>query len=158
MTTLHLGVVDIPYVARETPAQMRKRVRKAAPRPAGQKTTGDVADILEAKYHVMEAFFTLHQDEIVKTLESSLQGSLENLLTGAPLTANPLGEGESEIKNLFSQFLTNKEMDSLGYPGVPTKAALQGESQRFKRRRNNVSRPSFVDTGLYESAFRAWID
>jgi hypothetical protein len=51
-----------------------------------------------------------------------------------------------------------KEMDRLGYPGVPTKASLDGVSHRFKNKRGAPGRPSFSDTGLYEDSFVAWID
>lgn len=136
---LHLGVVDVPYV------------------DEGGKTTGDIAEILEAKYHVMGIFYEQHKEDIARALEVSVQGALENLLLGSPIGSNSLGSAESEIKHLFSRFLESKEMDTLGYPGVPTQASLKGVSHRFKRKRGPV-RPSFIDTGLYETNFAAWVD
>lgn len=156
---LHFGVIDVPYVGRETAAQMRKRLKRGDHPPAGAKTTGDVADILEAKYHVMEIFWELHHVEILKILTQSSEGALESILLGAPIQLDPYGEAGSKIKDMFSVFLTNKEMDKLGYPGVPTQAAKDGVSHRFKNRRNKKGpRPSFIDTGLYEASFKAWID
>jgi hypothetical protein len=150
---LHLGVIEIPY--NEPPPPGKRRKKKVE---AGTQTTGDVATFLEDKYHVMEAFFEVHQDDIAKDLEDGLAGTLENLAMGAPPSADPFGAAASAIKARFSAFLESKEMDTLGYPGVPTKASLEGISHRFKNRRGMPGRPSFVDTGAYENAFMAWVD
>lgn len=151
MTTLHLGVIELPYSHAADQGKSKSGKSKAS-------TTGDVAEILENKYHVMEHFFELHFDEIVKALEGSITGSLESLLMGGPPTLDPNGTGTNEIMKLFQTFLESKEMDGLGYPGVPTAASIKGVSHRFKNRRGTPGRPSFVDTGLFESAFRAWVD
>jgi hypothetical protein len=153
---LHLGVVDLPYAGRETPRQVKRRLKRGGKAPAGAKTTYDVAMILESKYHVMETFAHRYKDEMAAELVSALNGRMENLLMGAPLSHGPFGEAESAIKDMFSKFLENREMD--GLPGIPTKAALSGVSHRFKNKRNPNGRPSFIDTGLYESSARAWID
>lgn len=158
MTTLHLGTVDLPYVLNETPAQMRKRIKKRPHPEAGQKTTGDIAEILEAKYHVMEHFWEIHGAEIVEAGAEGLVQALENQVMGAPIEQNPYGEMESAIKRKFDDFITNKEMDRLGVPGVPTKASLEGRSSRFKKGKGKKGRPSFVNTGLYLSSFAAWVD
>lgn len=155
---LHLGIIDVPYVGRETAAQMRRRVKKGEHPPAGAKTTGDVAEILEARYHIMEIFYEVHKAEIIGALEESVSGAIENLIAGAPINMAATGEGESKIKDLFSKFLSEKEMDRLGYPGVPTEAAKRGVNHRFKKGKGPKNRPSFIDTGLYETSFRAWVD
>jgi len=50
-----------------------------------------------------------------------------------------------------------KEVEKLGIPGVPTKAALRGVNHRLKHPyRRRGARPSFVDTSLYMSSFKAW--
>lgn len=153
--TLHLGVVDVPYAHNP---ELKPKQRKK--RSASTMTTGDVADILEAKYHVMRIFFETHKADIAKDLESSLEGALENLLLGAPLGANAFAAAEGDVEKRFKDFLTNREMEGLGYPGVPTQAALDGVNHRLKHpyRKSNPRRPSFVDTGLYENSFRAWVD
>lgn len=150
--TLHLGVNDIPYV-QPSP----KDGNKGHNRPPGTQTTGDVAEWLERKYHVMEIFFELHQDEVIAALEDSVGGAFESLLMGAPPSLDAFGSGSSKIEEAFRQFLDTKEMDSLGYPGVPTKASLKGVNHRLKLKRG-VVRPSFIDTGLYEASFHAWLD
>lgn len=142
MTTLHLGVIDLPYTY-----------------GSGSKTTGDVAEILEDKYHVMEHFYELHSVQIVENISDSLVGSFESLMSGAPPRGDLYAGGTAKIEEAFKNFLTNKEMDALGYPGVPTAAAQRGVSHRFKKPyKKRAPRPSFIDTGLYESSFKAWVD
>ena len=143
MTTLHLGVVELPY----------------SNKTSGVSTTGDVAEILEGKYHVFEHFFQLHQDEIIGHLKESIEGAFESVAMGARPVADPHAAGTEEIARLFNVFLDQREMDSLGYPGIPTKAAQRGVSHRYKKPyARRPARPSFIDTGLYESAMRAWVD
>ena len=126
----------------------------------GGVTTGDVAGFLENRYHIMELFWETHHQEITDLLTESVAGHLENLLAGAPmLVENPFMGGSEGIENLFRKFLSDREVENLGIPGVPTKAALEGVSARFKSGYNPKGRrPSFIDTGLYEAAFRAWAD
>lgn len=140
MPVLHLGVVDVPY-------------------STGQ-TTGDVASILEAKYGVMDHFARAHESDIAADLESSLEGELENLLLGAPRSSDPFASATSKIEHRFRKFLSKKEMDRLGVPGVPTAASLAGYSKRFKQKqkKSRGPRPSFIDTGLYQANFKAWAD
>jgi hypothetical protein len=150
MTTLHLGVVDLPYSY--PPARGRRRRVKS-----GTQTTGDVAGWLEDEYHVMEVFFNQHSTDVSSALETSVRGALENVMLGGP-AGDPFAGAGGAIEHAFRQFIDLKEMDALGYPGVPTVASLQGVSHRFKDRRGVPGRPSFVDTGLYETSFRAWVD
>lgn len=149
MPQLVLGVVDVPYASEEG------------------KTTGDIAEILEAKYHIMEHFFQMHDADIAKCLEDALAGSIENMLLGAPAPADPYAAGTEKINDMFRRFLAERELDQLGYPGIPTAAALAGVSNRFKDKGRSrrakaeaagedPSRPSFIDTGLYQSAFKSW--
>ena len=163
MLTLHLGVIDIPYSdASYTAAPKDRKIGRArrgkitAPAPqSNHKTTGDVAEILEAKYHIMETFFETHEDAISGLLEKSVEGALQNLLAG-PGTLNATAEGESDIAKAFQDFIEQRGMDGL-VDGVPTKAAQRGVSHRFLHPyAKRPSRPSFVDTGLYVANFAAW--
>jgi hypothetical protein len=142
---LNLGVIDVPYVDSKD-----------------AQTTGDVADILEAKYHVMEIFYEQHAaDVVMPALESSVSAVFENVVTGAPPPEDIFAPGADVIRKAFDDFITKQEMDALGYPGVPTQAARDRESQRFKRPYNKQPsrpRPSFVDTGEYLDSFRAWVE
>jgi hypothetical protein len=151
---LHFGVVDLPYA--HTPPPQGRRKKKAA---AGTQTTGDVAEILEAEYHVMEHFWNLHSADVIHDLEGSLQGALHSVLMGSPVPPSAFASAESAIEDRFKRFLSDKEMDALGFPGIPTQAALRGVSKRHKRSRaRRGPRPSFIDTGLYQASFKAWVE
>lgn len=148
MPTLHLGVIDLPY--------SNVVVRKKGKTP--NATTGDVADILEAKYHVMEHFSELHGDDIALFMADALAGSLETLAMGGP-AGDPFATAAGQTESLFKTFLATKTLERYGYPGVPTKAALKGVNHRFKHPyAKRDPRPSFIDTGLYQSSFKAWVD
>jgi len=135
---LRLGVVDVAH-------------------PGSPGTsTGDVAEILEKKYHIMEAFFQQHETEIVALLEASMADAFEDALRGGAGVAD-MTAAESGIETLFRFWLSRGGLDGLA-PGVPTAAALRGVSHRRKHpyaRRG--PRPSFIDTGTYVAAFKAWV-
>lgn len=135
---LHLGVVDIPYTDEGV-------------------TTGEVAETLEENYEVMGGFVELNKLFIAQSLESSLAGTLENLLIGGTVPESPFNSGTQKIEQRFREFLDHEEITQLGRPGVPTKAALMGKSARFKKG-FGPRRPSFIDTGLYQSSFKTWVE
>lgn len=147
---LHLGVADVPYSSAPR--------APGAPPTTGKETTGDVAGWLETKYHVMETFWNQKGDEAGEKLAEGLQGAVESLIMGAPPQHNPYGTGTQEIEDLFRRFLSEADIEKLGVPGVPTKAALDRRSARFKKGKGPNRRPSFIDTGLYQSNFRSWVD
>jgi hypothetical protein len=166
---LHLGVIEVPYVAASYTKPPKKATKEAlgaarrgrAEKPAGAsqaRTTGDVAEILEDRYHVMQTFYeTVGEAAIVKAIEHSFQVAVENIFMGAPASAQPEAQAMSEIEAAFKHFLSQQEMD--GKPGVPTQAALAGVSHRFKRPYDKrPPRPSFIDTGLYQANFHAWAE
>jgi hypothetical protein len=135
-----LGVVDVPYTL-------------------GRATTGDVANWLENKYHIMELMYETHQTQIADDLANSVRGALETLMSGGPAAVDPFAAAGDDIRRRFDDFIALGEVEWLGIPGVPTKAALAGKSSRFKKKRNpRGRRPSFIDTGLYLQSFRAWVD
>lgn len=146
---LNLGVLEMPYTYN----------KKAT-------NTGDVAEILEAKYEVMSQYYQHHDQEIADMIAAGLEGALESLLMGAPPSSDPFASGTTKIETSFRTFLDMKEIETYGILGVPTQAALKGVSHRFKKPRGKKkkkkgqpqSRPSFIDTGLYQTAFRAWVD
>jgi hypothetical protein len=163
---LHLGVVEIPYAvnvpshARRVAVRMRKggKPQRFSAAPSGGETTGDIATILEAKYHIMEIFWEEHQDASIKAFEEALLGALENIALGAPSVGDALAQGAGVVETLFHQFISEQQMDGL-QPGVPTKAALAGISHRLLHpyAKSNPARPSFRDTGLYMDSFKAWV-
>lgn len=155
---LVLGVIDMPYVAAKPPKVVTERKAKAAIKQAGPDTTttGKVAAILEANYGVIGNFFALHQVEIAELMSISLSETTEALMQGAPLTIDPFGAAMSETAKLFHTYIDDEEIAQTGQPGVPTRAARNGVSSRFKDQKGG-RRPSFQDTGLYEASFIAWM-
>jgi hypothetical protein len=164
MPVLHLGVIDQMY---RTPGPgwrgRRGKGRRRRRAQIGARTTFEVATILEHRYGVMRHFFEAHTEEIGQMIADAYAGSLETSLMRHDATQESalrlVGTGMGKVKTLFNTFLDREEMAKLGVPGVPTQAALHGVSHRFKHpyaRRGR--RPSFIDTGLYESSFMAWVD
>lgn len=152
MMTLHLGVADIPYNISPGTGRRRKKATAAT------KTTGQVAEILEDEYHILQHFAELHKEDIGKLLENSIAGALETAMMGGPATLS-FADAESGIEALMKDMLTNKELDRLGYPGIPTAAALKGVSHRFAHPyARRPARPSFVDTGLMQASYKAWME
>lgn len=144
---LHIGVIDLPYSSLALPGVGK-----------GGETTGDVAEILEAKYSVLEGLYNLHAQEVADTLTEGLRGTLESLLMGAPPTQNPYGSAESQVEHILKAGLSARELDG-SIPGVPTAAAEAGVNHRMKRPYvRRASRPSFIDTGLYQSSLKTWVD
>lgn len=141
MTTLHLGVVDVPYASKS------------------RKTTGDVAEILEAKYGIMGKFWTTHGQDYIDDLVMGSVQALEASLNGQPVSVDRRSV-LSRMQYDFRRFISSREVERVGIRGVPTQAALHGVSHRRKHAysRGNPRRPSFRDTGLYEASFRAWMD
>lgn len=142
---LHLGVADVPYADE-----------------AGT-STGDVAEILESHYDIIGTFYDRHEADIIAVLEDAMAGALENRLSGAPAPARPLAGAESKIEEMFRKFLSAREIEQPAHGvrpyTIPTMAAIMGISHRFKGKKNKKGRrPSFIDTGLYQNSFRAWVD
>lgn len=170
VTILHLGVIDIPYTEPKPPQKVAKphkgpaRVRKGSKTRktdliGGQNTTGDVAEILEAKYRLMETFYEVHEEQIVGQIEESVKGALETLLAGGPVEANPFAEATDQIEHTFKDFLDQKGFDGI-IAGVATEAAKKGVNHRLKHpyAKDNPPRPSFIDTGQYQASFKAWVE
>jgi hypothetical protein len=156
MTVLHLGVLDLPYADAQSFKEIRRKKPKQMPR--GPITTGDVAEILEAKYGILQFFYARYGNEIRDEVLASFEKAIESVELGAPVTLDAFGEAAAKIEDRFRNFLSNREMDGLVI-GVPTEAAKLGHSKRFKRSsKRRPPRPSFIDTGLYEGSFRAWAD
>jgi len=159
--TLHLGVIDQPYTSYDggrKAANPKRRGKKAPPKAKGVRTvtTAQVATWLEDRYHIMEVFYEADSG-VLPLLRESVQDAMENVLMGAPVGANPFLEATSEIQARFKKFISNRTMETLGIPGVPTAAALRGVNSRMKKNRG-PRRPSFRDTGLYQASFMAWVD
>jgi len=163
MLTLHLGVFEFPY-STHVPESGRRVVHRLraggsiethTAAPAGAETTADIASILEEKYHVIEIFYQQNAQAIADMVAESMAGSLETLMMGQ-VPRDPMLGAMSAIEKLFKNFILSGEMEKLGYLGVPTQAALDGVNHALKLKKG-PRRPSFKDTGLYMSAFHAWM-
>lgn len=138
---LNLGVLDVAY---------------SDPQGGGATTTGDVAEILEANYQVMQIFAIEREGKIGDWIAEALSDQIKDIAAGAPIPNNPFADAEQKIETSFRKFLSDEEMAKI-HPDVPTQAALEG---RTKRRKNQKGprRVSFVDTGQYQASFRAWVE
>lgn len=154
MPTLHLGEVDLPYAQ-------------------GGTTTGDVGEILEAKYGLYSVFADAHGPQIAEAVENSLNGAMETIfMQRRPdfdrLRINAFNSATQVIEDLFRDAIDRRAYDGI-IRGVPTKASLMGVRHSWKRpyrrrggRQSKVQpgqpRASFFDTGLLSASFRAWVD
>ncbi|MCO4880231.1 hypothetical protein [Paraburkholderia caribensis] len=142
---LHFGVIDQQY--------------------RNGQSTGEVATILEKKYDVMGTFAAHSTSDIKDALTNSIGDAVQAIMSGQPVPADPFAEGTDEIQEKFRRFLdTNAH-------GIVTDASKQGVSGRFKDKYNRQGkrgqapglssgqvRPSFIDTGLYQNSFKAWVE
>ena len=166
MTTLHLGVTDIPYSWGQKQAggissAKAMHAAKKGTGSGGGTSTGDVAEILQKKYGLFTAFMDIHQKVIEWEIENSLRGAFETAIIrkipGGML--NAYATATSGIEELFKDALTMQTYDHR-IKGVPTGAALAGIRHSFKNPRQGAAkgpRPSFIDTGLFRASFRAWV-
>ncbi|WP_258170764.1 hypothetical protein [Burkholderia multivorans] len=142
MPTLHLGVVDVAYTGPDAKPGV---------------TTGDVATFLEDEYHVMRVFLEMYEEEIGELLANDIAGEIESIAQGKPVRGLALDVSTGKIGELFRDFLDAREWKQASAQAVA--AAEEGINHRKKRpyAAENSARPEFVDTGLYQAAFRAWI-
>lgn len=164
MTTLHFGVVDVPYQRSLTPQEARRErwLRKKAPWQSlsGTQTTGEVASILERRYTLFSFYWERHKDEIVEQLTDAMAGKLENAMMGHASNQPLFSPGDlSAIETGFREMIDNRELDGQ-VAGVPTQAAQRGVNHRLQHpyAAKNPERPSFWDTGLLSKSFRAWVE
>jgi hypothetical protein len=163
---LKLGVIDVPYANEAQAGKIPQAKKGKANKPlkpktaSGTQTTGDVAEILEEKYHIMDTFAFARLPDIAKELEDSIAGELETLLMGGRSNPNPFAKAESAIGTMFKTFLETADIEHMGIEGVPTQAALDGVNHRLKHpySKENTRRPSFMDTHAYHDHFICWFE
>lgn len=138
---LNLGVVDIPYVDEKS------------------TTTISVAKKLEKEYGVIQHFVDLYLPDMTKLIEKSVNVAMDEVLSGGVYDFDVFNSSETRIEKLFKfDFLESGQIEKLGLPGIPTQAAIDRRSLRFKSKKAKKKRPSFIDTGTYETAFTAWVE
>lgn len=164
--TLHFGVIDIPYTYKQQTLTKKGKIAKRMRTIKVSTTTGEVADWIEEDYHLMEHFYEDNKDKIADELTKSLDGAMEAVLTGAPVIQDPYGAATSELEDLFKKTLMMSGFDGR-IPGVPTVASGRvpsvrkgGVNHRLARpyAKSNPARPSFIDTGTFESSFKMWVE
>lgn len=167
MPTLSLGVIDVPYANPDTsPARSARQIKHSKRNDARAAfgaaevhgTTGEVAQLLEDRYHVMEIFAEEHLPDIATIIEVQYGSMLEDVLSGMTPQSNSSIAAMGQITDLFHKFIDSREMDGI-QPGVPTAASLKGINHRLLHpyAKGNPQRPSFKDTGTYEDHFWAEI-
>lgn len=120
MPTLNVGVVDLPH-------------------GDDGLTTGDLAEILEAKYDLFRGFVEDNLDKIADQMADALDGALNNMLNGAAVPENPYAEAMEWVGARFREFINSGEVERLGLIGVPTEAALKGVNHRLKIKRGGAT-------------------
>ncbi len=137
---LHLGVFVQGYKERGT-------------------TTADVADILEAKYGVMEHFWGKYGQRIADDVVGNLNEFIGGINNPHAKGTKIFNDSMSQTEKRFKYFLSSKEAERVGIPGTPTKAALKGVDHRLAHpyAKSNPRRPSFIDSSIYQENFKAWI-
>ena len=107
---ISLGVVELPYAE-------------------DGKTTGDVAEILEDKYDVMQKFADQNIDQIAEYMADSFVGAIESRFAGAPEDFNVFGSAMANIEDRFVEYI-NK-----GEHGIITKEKSEGTGKAGARKK-----------------------
>jgi hypothetical protein len=115
-----------------------------------------IAQVLEANYGLFTQFADYEIDHIAFSLAESANNALQEYVNTGHKPENIFGDTTFEIESDFKEFLDSEKMAKFGIKGVPTKAALEGKSLRFKRKKG-PRRPSFIDSGVLQSSFKAWV-
>ena len=144
MTTLHLGVVDVAYTGDD----------------GAGKTTGDVAGYLEDRYHIMRVFIENHEKFVGDALADAVAGAIESMMQGKPGGALDLKGATGKIEERFRDYLSSGELARMLPVSQQSQAAAAGVNHRkiTPYAKKNKARAAFIDTGLYQASFRAWVD
>jgi hypothetical protein len=128
---------------------------RTADKKVGAVTTGDVAQWLEHRYHIMEIYSKVRGKVIENALAGSVEGALEALVMGRRV--DPFARGMSAIQKDFKRWISSGAAER-DIPGAPTGAAKRGVSHRLAHpyAKSNPRRVSFRDTGTYMGSFEAW--
>lgn len=135
-----LGVHNVAYTDPEHP---------------GLTTTGEVAERLEQDYDVMAVFVERHRKEMMADVGKRLAQTVNALFRGRPVMRKGIQLSRTEVE--FRQYLSQDEWQT--HTGRVIQAARLGRSSRFKKAgAKRPPRPAFIDTGLYQRSFRAWLE
>jgi hypothetical protein len=120
------------------------------------KTVGMVAEELEKKYGILEAFVTMEENFIVDNFEKAYVNAID---TRAPADTWTAVWDPIQLESKFRHAITGQKFDGI-IKGVPTKAAQEGVShlRADPYRKGATARPSFMNTGLYMRSLKAWLE
>ncbi len=135
---LSLGVLDIVY---------------ADPEDEEEVTTFEVAKKLEVRYQVMGVFVDDKMEAIKQIVIDSVLGEIESMKMGKP-KPTLAGRTMGRVEELFRDYLDADEWQRI--TGKTIMSARLGLSRR--KEPTGEPRPAFIDTGLYQSTFRAWLN
>lgn len=123
------------------------------------KTTVQVAEELEDKYHIVATFSEMNSDFFTSLFEDVFVEQFEEIATMRKSSKKGLMSKQTDkIEARFRESLSKQRYDSV-IPGVPTLASLRGVSHlRQHPYAKSTPRPSFIDTGMYQRSFRAWVE
>lgn len=121
-------------------------------------TPFDVGKILESKYGIYSAFWRKHGPDVGSSMAQDVERAVNTGFRTGKIPEIVFLTSANDAMKLFHNFLSLREVETMGLPGVPTAAALAGVRHRKGRRkmRHGSRRPSFIDSGLLEANFRAW--
>ncbi len=156
---LCLGVVDVAYSDRN----------HSSAGPIQPTTTGDVAEILEANYHVMRIFFQENEEFIGDCLVDAMAGAIESMAMGRPVFTRDIATKlndrvitglsvNGKIEERFRDFLDMGEATAVSKQIVAAADAGVSHRKKSPTSQDNDPRPAFIDTGLYQASFRAWTE
>jgi hypothetical protein len=153
MARLHLGVEKRIYPRRSRGEWRRHRVGQSI------VTTEEVADALEERYHILEHFLEMEHDGIMSDFHQNFHLEIDTALSGRKPPKRRWGRFEARVTRRFKDFIHARSLDGVEY-GVPTQRSLKGVNRRLSHpyQKNNPSRPSFIDTGLYVNSMKAWVE
>ena len=154
---LNLGFEKYPYTMKSS--RTRKILGKGAkiyPSYGAGKDTAEVAQELEEEYKVVEIFWDIYGDTISENLTDAYGDAIQAVVDLSEFPKKVVSdEFTQSIQEDFRGYLDHEEH------GIKTMAAARGVSHLLPHpysKNNPKPRPSFIDTGLYRSAFRAWVE
>lgn len=140
MTTLHLGVVDVGYTDDQ-----------------GATTTGDVAQYLEDRYHIMRSFVELNEHFIARQLVDQVAGAIESIAQGNRLPQLNWKPSMAKVEERFRDFIAAGELQAMLPASQQVSEDTLKTSSRTKTQKIQKPRQAFVDTGLFVASFRCWV-
>ena len=163
MTTINMGFESFPYPARyqaRSPVKLKGKMRfkpRSVRAYGANRTTKEVSQEIESKYHVVETFSEMEGPFIVDLIEGATVDAIEAIIEGRIPSLKIQDSSTKEIEQRFRDNLDSRRYDGV-ISGVPTLAAQRGvDHTQHRPYAKRGPRPSFVDTGLYKNTFRVWV-